>query len=361
MPSESRRAGPLLAAAFALAAASYAFYRVHEALTPFVLAAAFAYVLNPAVAYFEARGFRRLHLIVAGYLAAGALGFLVYVGVKSFVVNETIRLGANAPLYLKNLQKLAGVLELKLTRKLPLPPNVSAKALDSAVGAALERLQDLPSQALGLLPLLLHGLLVPFIGFFFLLDASDGMGGLIQSAPSRYVEQAIHLLGEIDASLGGYLRGMLITGAVIGAVSFVGLVLLDVDNALAISALSGVCSVVPYMGAVIGILVGGAMAWYQFGTFWAFVKVALFFVGVRVADEILLQPVISKHSVHLHPMVNLLVLVLGGETFGFMGLVFAVPAACILKALIKVGWSWYASESGFELPPGAACEAVPYT
>jgi predicted PurR-regulated permease PerM len=358
---ENRRAAPLLTAAALLAVACYAFYRVHDALTPFVLAAAFAYVLNPLVAYFEAKGLRRLHLIVAGYLLAGAVAVVVYVNVKSFVVNESIQLGTNAPLYFKNLQKLAGVLEIKLSRKLPLPPNVSAKALDSAVSTVLDHIQDLPSQALSLLPLLLHALLVPFIGFFFLMDSDDGMANLIQNTPSRFVEQTIHLLGEIDTSLGGYLRGMLITAGVIGVVSFIGLVILGVDNALVISAVSGLCSVVPYMGAVMGILIGGSMAWYQFGTAMAFVKVAVFFIGVRMADEILLQPAISKHSVHLHPMVNLLVLVLGGEMFGFLGLVFAVPAACILKSLIKVGWSWYASESGFELPAGSACEAVPYT
>lgn len=359
--AENRRGGQLLTAVVFLAAVLYAAYRVHEALTPFVLAAAFAYVLNPLVVYFEARGLKRLHLILAGYLCVGLVGYAAYANLKPFIVDETIQLGANAPVYFKNLQKLTGVMERKLTAKLPLPPSVSAKALDSVTSTALDWIQALPSQALGLVPLLLHGLLVPFIGFFLLADAADGLESLIQATPSRYVEQAIHLIGEIDTSLGGYLRGMLITAVAIGLMSFVGLVFLGVDNALAISALSGICSVVPYMGAVIGILVGGAMAWYQFGTVWAALKVAAFFVGVRVVDEIVLQPVISKHSVHLHPMVNLLVLVLGGEMFGFLGLVFAVPAACIAKALIKVGWSWYASESGFELPPGAECEAVPYT
>lgn len=356
-----RRDGPMLAALAVLGTAMYAFYRVHEALTPFVLAAAFAYILNPAVAYFEAKGFRRMHLICAGYLIAGALAFLVYVGVKSFIVNETIQLGANGPAYLKKLQLLSSVVETKLAHMLPLPSNVSAKALDSMMTSGLVRLQSLPSQALELVPLLLHGLLVPFIGFFLLMDASDGMERLIQATPSRYVEQEIHLIGEIDASLGGYLRGILITALVIGTVSFIGLVLLGVDNALVISLLSGACSIIPYMGAAIGIVAGGAMAWYQFGTFWAAAKVALFFIAIRIADEIILQPVISRRSVHLHPMVNLLVLILGAETFGFMGLVFAVPAACIMKSLIKVGWSWYASQSGFELPVVASCEAVPYT
>jgi predicted PurR-regulated permease PerM len=357
---DNRRDGPPLTALVLLGVLAYAFYRLHEALTPFVLAAAFAYVLNPLVSYFEAKGLRRVHLICAGYLLAGLAGFAIYSEVKSFIVNETIQLGTNAPVYFKNIQKLAALMELKLMHKLPLPAAVSAKALDSVVASGMERLQALPSQALALVPLLLHGLLVPFIGFFLLMDASDGMEGLIQATPSRYVEQAIHLIGEIDASLGGYLRGILITAAVIGVVSFFGLVLMDVDNALAISALSGVWSVVPYMGAAVGVVVGGAMAWYQFGTFWAALKVVAFFIGIRVADEILLQPVISRHSVHLHPMVNLLVLVLGAEMFGFMGLVFAVPAACIAKALINVGWSWYMSESGF-VSIGTDCESVPYT
>ena len=75
----------------------------------------------------------------------------------------------------------------------------------------------------------------------------------------------------------------------------------------------------------------------------------------------LLQPVISRHTVHLHAMVNLLALVLGGEMFGFLGVVFAIPAACVLKALLKVFWSWYASESGLEATYGAGSYAIPYT
>ena len=142
--------------------------------------------------------------------------------------------------------------------------------------------------------------------------------------------------------------------------SFLGLVILDVDNAIVIALLSGISSLVPYLGAAVGALVGGGMAFYQFGTFSAAMKVIALFIGIRLADEIFLQPVIAKHSVHLHPMAFLLALILGGELFGFMGLLFAIPAACILKALVQVSWSWYSSERGLAL--GAADgSGVPYT
>ncbi len=358
MPEERRvPLGPALAV---LAAGLYAFYRLHEALTPFVLAAAFAYVVNPVVSYFEARGLRRAHLVIAGYLAGLALGYAAYAGIKTVLVGETEFLNANAPAYARQLQAFVLSEEAKLTRTLPLPPAVAERALGAAMDTVLQRVQALPSQIFGLVPFLLHALLVPFIGFFFLLDGPAGFDGLIQAAPSRYVEQAVHLAGDIDVSLGNYLRGILIAAAAITIASFAGLLTLGVDNAAAIALLAGVTSFMPYLGAVVGALAGFAMAVYQFGSLWAGVKVLILFAGIRLADEILLEPVIARHSVRLHPLVFLLALIVGGETFGFLGLVFAIPAACILKALAKVAWAWYASERGLA-PYAPSCEAVPYT
>ena len=358
-PNE-RREFPFLTGFVVAAVGLYAFYRVHRVLIPFLLAAAFAYVLNPLVTYFEARGLRGAQLVVLGYLGALALGVGAYAGFKSLIVSEAELLQSRAPAYLRQVKRMAADARVKLTEKLPLPPKIAEHALESALGGALDALQDLPSRVFSLLPFLAHALLVPFIGFFFLLDGRAGIDAMIQVCPSRLVEQAIHLLSEIDTALGNYLRGILIVASAITVASFMGLFLMGVDNAVAIALLSGVSSFVPYLGAVVGALVGGGMAFYQFGVFSAALKVVALFLGIRLADEIFLQPVIAKHSVHLHPMVFLLALVLGGELFGFMGLVFAIPAACILKALARVTWSWYSSERGLtvERAEGAA---LPYT
>jgi predicted PurR-regulated permease PerM len=358
MPEERRV--PLLTGFIVAGACFFALYRVHHVLIPFMLAAAFAYILNPLVTYFEARGLRRGQLVVTGYLTALAVGLSVYAGFKSLAVYEAELLQAHAPAYMQQAQKIIAVQQAKLGKKLPLPPHVAQHVLDSALGGAIETLRTLPSHLFALLPLLAHALLIPFIGFFFLLDGPAGIERFIQVCPSRFVEQAIHLLSEIDTSLGNYLRGIVIVAVAITLASFMGLVMLDVDNAFLIALLSGISSFVPYLGAVVGALVGGGMAFYQFGTFAAGMQVVALFVGIRVADEIFLQPVIARHSVHLHPMVFLLALVLGGEMFGFIGLLFAVPAACVIKALVKVSWSWYTSERGLTL--GAAEGAgVPYT
>jgi predicted PurR-regulated permease PerM len=359
--AEQERPLPSFGAFILVGAALYGAYCVREALTPFVLAAAFAYVLNPAVTFFEAKGFKRLPVIVAGYLAALVFAAAGYYALKPIAVEQGEHLIASAPAYAKTIQRYASGAEATLVHRLPVPPKVSEKALDSAIDSALGGLQDAPSTLLAVLPILAHALLVPFIGFFFLMDSTDGLDGLVQATPSRYVEQTIHLMSEIDTALGNYLRGLIIVAIAIGTATFFGLTLLGVENAFAISILCGITSVVPYMGVVIGIIVGGGMALIQFGTFLAAGKVLALFVGIRLADEILLQPVIARHSVHMHPMANLLALVLGGEMFGFLGLVFAVPAACVIKALVSVAWSWYASESGLEGAYTLDAAAIPYT
>ncbi len=358
--ADERRSFPFLTVFIVGVSCAYGFYRIHHALTPFILAAAFAYVLNPLLVRLEARGLRRGQLVAGGYLLAAALGALAYTGLRTVIVDEVELLQAKAPSYMRSIHKAAAAQQAELAKSLPLPRGVTEKALDGAVGGALEQLQEVPSHLFAILPLLVHGLLVPFIGFFFLLDGPSGVESLIQSCPSRLVEQAIHLLSEIDSALGNYVRGLFIVAAVIFAISFAGLVSLGVDNALIIAAISGVSSVVPYFGLVMGIVVGGSMAWYQFGTPAAFVKVAALFLGIRGIEETLIQPFIARHSLHMHAMTNLLVLILGGEMFGFLGLVFAVPAAGVLKALVKVTWSWYTSERGLAAPDSSSAE-IPYT
>jgi len=359
--TRERKAPSLLPALLVCAAALYAAYLARQALLPFVLSFALAYVVNPVIDAVETRGVRRFHIVLGFYLTAACLLYLLVQYLLPVVSAEVAHLQSAAPAHLARAQKLAADLQGRAARHLPLSSlpleSLAAQAYASAAG----QIRLLPSYILGLFPLLSLFFLVPFITFFLLLDGPVLIARLIQAAPSRYVEQALHLLNEIDASLGHYLRGILIVALAITAASYLGLLALGVNGALAIAVLSGVSSFVPYLGAVVGALVGGIAAFIQFGTFPAFLKVVLLFTGIRLADEALLQPFIARYSVHLHPLVFLLSLMVGGEIFGFIGLVFAVPAACIIKALLTVAWEWYLSQARGKGHEPRACVAVPYT
>ncbi|MFA6004198.1 MAG: AI-2E family transporter [Elusimicrobiota bacterium] len=359
--TQVRREFPALPLLMFGGAALYAAYMLRQALLPFLLSFALAYILTPMIDAMETRGIRRFHIVLGFYLGAALFLYLLVQYLLPIVSLEISRLQANSPAYMAKAQHIASDLQVRAAKRIPHTGLPLEQLIGRALASASEQLQYLPSYLLGLFPLLSLFFLVPFITFFLLLDGPDIISAGIQACPSRYVEQAIHLISEIDASLGNYLRGILIVALAITGASYLGLLIMDVNSALAIALLSGVSSFVPYLGAIMGAVVGGTAAFMQFGKVTAGLKVVLLFFGIRLADEAFLQPFIAKYSVHLHPLMFLLALIVGGEMFGFMGLVFAIPAACVIKALLKVVWEWYLSQSRMKGHAPRACVSVPYT
>lgn len=354
-----RRQVPHLAILAVFVGLLYAAYHVHAALIPFALSFAVAYLVNPLIHIFEARGLRRdqtvlgLYLIIATIISIGANYLL------PTVTAELSLLQAQVPMYLRRTQEYAGQIQSHVAHRLPFGQTLiehwNMKMYEPLVG----HLQHVPSYLLSLLPLLSLLFLVPFITFYLLMDSSRVMQHAIQICPSRYVEQGLHLICEIDTSLGNYIRGVLILALAISVASFIGLASLGVDYALAIATLSGLVSFVPYAGAVVGMVVGGLVAGFQFKSVLAALKVVALFLGIRLADEAFLQPVVSRHSVHLHPLVYLMALMIGGEAFGFVGLLFGVPAACILKVLLTLFWDAFVRGNASRLPSPVEAR-IPY-
>jgi predicted PurR-regulated permease PerM len=335
-------------------------YRIHEVLIPFVLSFALAYLLNPIVRFFEVRGMRRDLVVIAIYSVVAAALSLAANSLLPAMGDELARLQGRAPDYFVKAQELIREAQHALAERLPYGKTVVELWSLKLYDPLMEQLPKIPSYVLGLVPLFSLIFLVPFITFFVLLDSLKLLRRIVQLCPSRYVEQTLHLCSEIDTSLGNYIRGILIVALAIGAASYIGLKVLRVDYALAIAALAGIASFIPYLGAILGMAVGALVAFFQYHTFLIPFQVVILFVGIRLGDEAFVQPVIAKHSVHLHPLVFLLSLMVGGKVFGFVGLLFAVPAACMIKALLTVAWDWYSSETQTGPPETMAGVRIPY-
>lgn len=356
-----RKPFPVVPLLFAAAAFLYAVYSLRHVLMPFLLSLALAYILNPLVNFCETRGLRRDLTVVFFYLLVAGGVTLLASSMIDTVTRELALLQSQAPFYLAKSKAMLASVQKEVARHLPFGAKAVAQWDAKLYAPVIEKAQNIPGYLLGLFPLLSFLFLIPFITFFLLLDAGRLIGSAVQAVPSRYVEQILHLISEVDTSLGNYLRGVIIVALVIAAASLAGLWAMNVNYAFAIAVLAGFTSFVPYLGAIIGAVVGGLVAGFQFGTVVAGLKVVLLFLLIRLGDEALVQPVIAKHSVHLHPLVFLLALLVGGELFGFAGLVFGVPAACVLKALFKVLWTWYSSEARLSVPNAPATTRVPYT
>ncbi|MBI3552105.1 MAG: AI-2E family transporter [Elusimicrobia bacterium] len=358
-----RRRFPLVPGLLVTAVICFLLYHMVRVLIPFALGFAVAYVANPIVSTFELKGLRRWVSVATLFLAVAGAFALAAGGLTDLVTMQFSTLQSSAPKYLTDSKAMLEGFEAKHIRRIPaayrgmVSKEVNARLYDPLI----DQVQKIPAYVLDLFPVLSMALLVPFITFFFLIDGPGAIDGFIQACPSRYVEQALHLISEIDASLGSYLRGLIIEALAITAASFTGLLIMDVNQALAIAVIAGVFNVVPYLGPALGAVVGGLVALFQYGTIWAPAKVLLLFAAVKFADDWVLQPIIAKHSTHLHALTLLASLMVGEALFGIIGMLFAVPVVCVLRALIKVIWTWYSTESRFRAPELLDGAALPYT
>lgn len=361
----TRPAKVLIPLAF-LFAAGYFLLRVKEVLFPFVLAAAFAYLLNPMVAFFEIRGLRRNVVVLVLYALLLGLGvFGAYHGI--YALNREIGLARNEwPVYVQRGQKLLRELrqarsggrewsspilkQLQPLRRLPGTDETLEWLENNWQGWTGTAIQKVPALALQIMPVLQLTFLVPFLAYFFMVGGPTFLEKLLDLVPARYVEMVLDLMTQVDHALGNYLRALLVEGSFVGLLSLAGFWLIGLDYAVQVSLLIAVTTVIPYVGPLAGAAVGGTLALFQYQSLAGVAWVLAVCGVVQFLDNWILQPVIMKSAVELHPALILFALMAGGSLWGFWGLIFAVPAACMVKVVLEVGWEWYRSEFGIRLP-----------
>jgi len=340
-----------------IAALTFLVVEVRGILLPFILAASVAYLLGPLVRFFEVRGLRRPPVVIFVY----AMLFLVF-GVGGYFIapmaaSEAESAARQMPAYVeRGAQSFHQLRErsrnisdkdsslMRLASRTVLSPPVLDIVAQHGHSWPDKILQRMPNFATGLIPVLQVVFLVPFIAFFFMLEGPHLRDQVLRLVPARHVEMALNILVEIDNSLGKYIRGILLEALCVGLLAFVGFWLIGLDYALQIAMIVGLANIMPYVGPVIGGLIGTGVAIFQWGTVGGILQVWMICAMVRFIEDWFIQPLVLRHAVHLHPVLIIFALMSGAELFGFWGLLFAVPVACALQVLITVVWQWYVSE-----------------
>jgi len=349
--------GRTLIPLFLVAGALFLIIQVKGIMLPFVLAATVAYLLCPLVRFFEVRGFRRAPIVVLVY--GGLLTTFVLAGylVAPRVAAEAESAAQEMPMYVQRgteafdtlRQRSAAISRedspwMQLAGRTVLNPAALDWIAKHGSTWPDQILIRMPSFATGIIPLLSVVVLVPFIAFFFMLEGPKLRDYVLKLVPGRHVEMSLNILVEVDNSLGKYIRGILLEACCVGFLAFVGFWIIDLNYAMQVAIIVGLANIMPYVGPIVGGLVGTGIAIFEWGTLTGVLLVWLVCASVRFIEDWLIQPLVLRHAVHLHPVLIIFALMAGAELFGFWGLLFAVPVACAVQVLVKVIWQWYVSE-----------------
>jgi len=179
-------------------------------------------------------------------------------------------------------------------------------------------------------------IVVPVLAAYMLLDAENLKKSFLAVFPARGRgrEKAETIIADLDKVVGGFIRGQLIDGSILGFMLTVMLFGMRVPYALLIGVVSGALNFIPYAGAAIAFVPAVALAYVTHGLTNALVVAGLIAL-IHTLDGNFIAPRVLKENVGLSPFWILLAILAGSELFGLVGTFLAVPAAAMIRVLLQ--------------------------
>jgi predicted PurR-regulated permease PerM len=332
--SRRTRTALLLAVLVALA---YVVYRVPDVLTMTGGGIALALILSFPVGFLSRFMPRGLAILLSFLLVVGLI-VLAAIYLVPLVVEQLASLVSAVPDIANTVgQYLQNALDFLQNRGLlpSDPQQIISRIRDDAANAAQTVAGSVLSGAFGFVystfgfVVTLFGII--FIGAYLLVDVRRVEATFLRAVPHDYRHDAKTLWEAFGYSLSKYLGGLALVLATQGAISAVGLFLLGVPYALVLGAVVSVMAVIPYLGAWISGTLAVIVALTVSPT--TALLTAFLFLGIQQLEGNFLTPKIQGDTLHVHPILIFLAVIIGGGLGGIPGVIVAVPTSAVLRVL----------------------------
>lgn len=302
-------------------------------LFPFFIAMIISYLLNPVVTLLSSRMVPRSVAVILIYATFLVSTLVLSMNLIPLLSTQIRELTEHFPEWNQRVQMW---LHNMVDSKSALPLSVQ-----DGIDGSLNKLEDSLSGSIENLLVGLRGtigqlfiwLLIPFVVFYMLKDFKAMERSAVLFLPKKNRRKWLRLFRDIDDALGNYIRGQLLVCIVVGVLAYIGYVVVGLPYAFLLASFVGLMNIIPYLGPFIGaapaVLVGISESW----------KLALLVLVVNVVVQILesnvVSPQIVGRTLHLHPLVIILALIIGGQLGGILGLILAVPAFAVCKVVLE--------------------------
>ncbi|MCH7666716.1 MAG: AI-2E family transporter [Acidobacteria bacterium] len=331
---------------------------------PLLLGLLVAYLLDPAVTWFERHRRSRLFGVVVITAALALTLVMVAVFLIPALGHQLERLADRLPEYQRQMRSQLEPLFARVEARYPAEiENFQTRAVEGIrenffklAGSIGRAVKGVFTNLFGFVLALLNFVFVPVFAFYLLVDLPKLKQALLALVPIAYQEVVVARVSEVDRAISSFVRGQLVIALILAAINATGLMLLDVPFGLGIGLIAGLANMIPYMALVVGLAPALALAWAEHQEVIRLLGVVAVFGGAQALEGMFLSPRILGRSVNLHPVWVLLSIIAGGSFFGFVGMLAAVPVAASIQVFARHWLEIYRNSAVYK---GAPSKVVP--
>ncbi|MFP4055497.1 MAG: AI-2E family transporter [Candidatus Brocadiia bacterium] len=352
----SNRWAKLVVALVYLFLLGWVVYFLRRILVPFALAMVVAYILHPLVCWLEARlRWPRVAVVlvlmsVFTVLVLASLALGVYYTVQQVeqmvpAAKEAIRASQErGGLWGKveaAVETIPAQIRLEAEKVIEDLPNTIRQNLRGIFTSVARGVGAVAGALLRVVLGIFSFVLFFVVAGYLLIDLPAIARALKDLLPRRHKGTILWVAHRINRDIHAFFRGQVLVALALAAMYSAGLVALGVDFALLIGVAAGLANIVPYLGIAVGLVPALLFSVVPYVGVWKPLGVWAAFVIAQNVEGFLLTPKIVGRQVGLNPVAVILAILVFGKIFGFLGVIFAVPLAAVIKVLLSELAAYY--------------------
>lgn len=185
----------------------------------------------------------------------------------------------------------------------------------------------------GVLGSILSFILVLVISFYLAVQEKGIENFLKIIVPLKHEKYVIDLWYRSQAKIGKWMQGQLLLGVLVGALTYLGLLILGVQQAFMLAVIAAMFELIPVFGPTIS-AIPAVMIGFTTSVPLGFMTIALYII-IQQFENHLIYPVVVRKVVGVPPIMVIIALLIGAKLAGFMGLILSVPLAAALMELVN--------------------------
>ncbi|HFK9867772.1 TPA: AI-2E family transporter [Listeria monocytogenes] len=317
---------------------------------PIILAGISYYLFNPIIDWLEKHKWKRGWAIALLYLVIIGLLILLFSFVIPAVKDQIVSLFKSFPGYWDQITQkfdefsrssLFDQIKDKLnTNMSDIMKTLSTKGT-SVINSAISSIGSIVGTVT---EVVLAIVTTPLVLFYLLKDGKKLPDFLLKMLPVNGRAHTRQVLGEANHQISSYIRGQIIVSLCIGILLFIGYLIIGLPYALTLAVIAACTSIVPYLGPAIAITPAIIIAIVT--SPWLLIKLIIVWCVVQLLEGKFISPQVMGKTLKVHPITILFVILVAGNLFGVLGVIFAVPGYAVLKVIVTHVFIWFKRISG---------------
>jgi predicted PurR-regulated permease PerM len=313
-------------------------------LLPIILAAIVYYLLNPVVDFFERKGIRRIYTILALFIVIIGLLTILIVSVIPFLKEQVLSLIKSFPQYTSDVEQLVrDVVGSDFVNQAQKTLNINVADLSREISDQASTIINNMFAGIGNIvgivkDFILALVTLPFILFYLLKDGKKLGPYVLKFMPVSFRSSTYNVMHEMNNQISSYIRGQIIVSFCIGALMYIGFLIIGMEYASLLALIAAFTSVVPYLGPAIAITPAFIIALVT--SPFMVLKLIIVWTIVQLVEGKFISPQIMGRNLHIHPITIIFVILTAGNLFGVVGIILAVPGYAVLKVIVTHLFEW---------------------